>query len=58
MRQNLFKNYNYLGFYNPFYIDENGKFEISNFSSLIKKNIDGIQIDSTAIIEIQGLRFR
>lgn len=52
MTQNLFKNYNYLGFYNPFYINVNGKFEISNFSSLIKKNIDSTQIDSTAIIEI------
>jgi len=55
MTQDLFKNYNYLGFHNPSYIDNMGSIEISNdFSNLIaiKRKNSEVQIDKTAVIEI------
>ncbi|MDY7394089.1 asparagine synthase-related protein [Aureibaculum sp. 2210JD6-5] len=49
----LFKFYNHLGFFNPFFINSKEGFKINhNFSETLKSKNDGIEIDYVAIIEI------
>jgi len=49
----LFKYYNHLGFFNPFFIKSNKGFIINqNFSETIKSKKDEIEIDYAALIEI------
>ncbi len=53
MKQDLFKNYNYLSFNNPFYFIKNREFKINGvLSNLIKDKKDRIKLDNSAIIEI------
>lgn len=49
----MFKHYNHLGFNNPYYFDNNGKFEIQkNLPDIIKKYNSERKIDPVSIIEL------